>query len=258
MQSLKVSLVQTTLVWNSPEENLVALGERISNIKDTDLILLPEMFTTSFSVKEDAAEIAYAFQDKTLAWLKDIATKLSSTLAGSIIWKEDEKFFNRMIWMSPSGEFETYNKRHAFSYGGEDKVFTCGSERKVFEINGWRVLPQICYDLRFPVWARNQDDYDVLINVANWPKVRRDAWRTLLKARAIENQAYSIGVNRIGKDPNVQYAGDSIVYDPWGELILDAEDKDGVFSFELDPNLLKEIREKYPFLNDRDSFSILT
>ncbi|MCB0317242.1 MAG: hypothetical protein KDD56_00690 [Bdellovibrionales bacterium] len=257
MQNLIVSFIQTDLVWNSPQENLDKFERIISKqALKTDLILLPEMFTSGFSVDMDSVKKIAAYSQNTISWLRNIAIESSATIAGSIIVEEDKNYFNRIIWMENTGEHKFYDKRHTFSYGLESDVFKQGIERKIFNINGWRVLPQVCYDLRFPVWARNQDDYDLFINLANWPKVRRDAWNTLLKARAIENLAFTVGVNRIGTDPNLEYAGDSKIHDPWGELVLDAKQEEGLFTFELNADRLIQIRNQYPFLKDRDSFEI--
>ncbi|MEZ4858525.1 MAG: amidohydrolase [Flavobacteriaceae bacterium] len=258
MEKLTTTLIQTQLHWENPEANRKMFSEKIAQIsEETDLIILPEMFTTGFSM--NARQFAEAENGKTLTWMQEIAAKKNSALTGSIMVKEDNKFFNRLYFVFPDGSFGSYNKRHAFTLAGEERVYSVGNEKLVVAYKGWKICPLICYDLRFPVWSRNTEGYDLVIYVANWPLTRIAAWDALLRARAIENMAYCIGVNRIGFDANGhEYNGHSAVYDVLGEKISHKDpEKAFVETVTLNKNHVEEMRKKLQFLNDRDNFTLL-
>jgi omega-amidase len=256
MKNIKVSLVQTNLFWEDKTANLKQLDNLIKGLAGyTDLVVLPEMFTTGFSMQADI--LSEATKGPTLSWMQSQAQSLNSVITGSIIVKESDEFYNRLLWVQPDGSFQTYDKRHLFGLGGEDASYTGGKEQVITRVKGWKVLPLICYDLRFPVWSRNTFDYDLLVYVANWPEVRRKAWSTLLAARAVENQVYTLGVNRVGKDGNgVPHTGDSAVYDYAGHPLLTAASVEGVFTIELKAKEQENFRQKLPFLKDRDNFKL--
>lgn len=251
----KVALVQANIYWENVQKNVEHLSELLKHITDVDLIVLPEMFTTGFTSNTALAKINIKIA---LPWMIETARIKNSVLCGSIIIEENESFYNRLFWIEPNGNFSTYDKRHLFSLSDEPKYFTAGTKRLIVEYKGWKFCPLVCYDLRFPIWSRNQNNYDALIYVANWPQKRNYAWDTLLAARAIENQSYVIGVNRFGTDGNkLIYSGNSVVYDALGEKISQIPiQNEWIEIVELDFNSLQEIRSKFPFLNDRDSFSI--
>lgn len=263
MSSLTFTLVQTQLHWENKNENLKMLEEKIKAIKEqTHIVVLPEMFSTGFSMKPE--EFAEKMDGLTVNWMSKTAAERKIILTGSLIIEEDGKFFNRLIWMLPNGQYGYYDKRHLFAYGEEDKHYSAGTQRLIASVNGWKINLMVCYDLRFPVWARQQFDaernfeYDILIYVANWPERRSVAWKSLLRARAIENQCYVIGVNRVGNDGNnIYHSGDSMVIDPLGEILYHGADKEDVFTIQLDKERLKEIREKFQFWRDADGFEIL-
>mgnify|MGYP003644814934 FL=1 len=255
---VRVAIIQTNLVWESPEENRRLLGAKINTIStEVDLIVLPEMFTSGFTMNPDA--VAETMEGKTIAWLKDITKAKQMAIMGSLVVSENNNFYNRMVCVEPSGTITTYDKRHTFTLAGEHNVYTAGTEKVLFNYKGWRICPLVCYDLRFPVWARNVEDYDLLIYVANWPKVRIDAWDTLLKARAIENMTYCIGVNRVGLDGNnFEYSGHSAAYDVLGNRIDTlSENEEAIQIVTLEKNAIKKYREKLNFLNDRDQFNLI-
>jgi len=254
--NLNICLLQANLIWEDKEANLNMFEQMISSLNaPADIILLPEMFTTAFSMNPEP--LAESMDGLGIKWMLEKSRQTNSLIAGSLIIKEDEDYFNRFIAMSPDGIIASYDKRHLFRMSEEETSYKQGFNRIVFEWRGWRILPQICYDLRFPVWIRNQDDYDLILFVANWPEPRRDVWRTLLLARAIENQAYVAGVNRIGKDHNmVNHAGDSMIISPKGVIIKDSGKKSGSFYAKLSNRELMKFREKFPVHLDRDSFSI--
>lgn len=256
MQALRVSLVQSDLVWRNPTENLKNFQEELLKlVNNTDLIILPEMFTTGFSMD---TSIAQKSSEMGIDWLKSMAQTTNAHIMGSMMVEEDEKYYNRLIIASPSGELKYYDKRHLFSYGHEDKYYTQGQKRIEVEINGWKICPLICYDLRFPVWARNNVEYDLLVYIANWPNTRMFAWNSLLPARAIENQSYVVGVNRIGSDGNkLKYSGGSAVYDYQGQKCLDLEDKAAFETIILEKDDLINFRTKFPFLMDMDKFLLV-
>jgi len=253
--TLNIALIQTGLYWENPENNRTMFEEKIDSISDNiDLIVLPEMFTTGFTMKPENIDINEG--DVTVKWMQGLAQKNEVALIGSIICKEQDKFFNRLFFVPPEGGLKTYDKKHTFTLAGEDKVYGAGKEKLIFEYKGFKICPMICYDLRFPVWARNTEDYDVLIYVANWPKKRINAWDTLLKARAIENMAYCIGLNRTGKDGlDFEYPGHSAVYDVLGKPLAFSEEEEILYAT-LDKKHIESTRKKLKFLEDRDSFSL--
>lgn len=255
--SLTISLVQTNTVWENIEANLRSLSSKIEDIEeDTDMIILPELFSTGFTMEVEG--VAESMDGKGVLWMKDIAKNKNCLVIGSLLIKESEAYFNRLIVTFPNGTLEHYDKRHLFSFAGEDKVFKGGKERLIFEYKGFRICPLICYDLRFPVWARNTEEIDLLIFVANWPNARMLAWDTLLKARAIENLCYVIGVNRVGEDNNhLIYSGHSAAYDAMGATLLSFEPgKEAVRSALMDRRHIEQTRKQFRFLEDRDSFTI--
>ncbi|HXH17614.1 MAG TPA: amidohydrolase [Chitinophagales bacterium] len=255
---LQVTLVQTYLHWEDISANLHHFEKIIRPLKNsTDLIVLPEMFTTGFSM--NAKQLAEKMDGKTIRWMKRMAQEVKAVIAGSIILQDKEKHYNRFIWMRPDGTHAHYDKRHLFGMGGEQKYYAAGKKRLLVSLNGWRICPQVCYDLRFPVWNRNRNDYDVLIFVANWPERRNFAWKHLLQARAIENQCYVIGVNRIGRDGHgVYHSGDSALIDPLGEVVFTQADIPFTSTFRLSRKRLDYVRSKLPFLKDADHFEIYT
>lgn len=261
MSNLLVTVIQTNLHWEDKKANLQMLEEKIGNIKErTEVVVLPEMFSTGFSMKPE--KLAETMEGETVQWMKRVAAERKIILAGSVIIKENDNYFNRLIWMLPNGQSGIYDKRHRFAFAGEDKHYTAGNKRLIASVKGWKINLQVCYDLRFPVWARQQSqsegpEYDVLIYVANWPERRSLAWKTLLQARAIENQCYVIGINRVGNDGNnIYHSGDSMIIDPLGEIMYYKKDEEDVFTISLDKEHLKTIREKLPFLKDADHFMI--
>ena len=257
MQYLKTAIIQTDLVWLNAEKNLQQILEKINHIKEeVDLIVLPEMFTTGFSMHPQ--EVAETMQGNTVKWMQRIAAGKNIAIAGSVIISENRKYYNRFLFVHPTGEVNYYDKKHLFTLAGEHKIYTSGNEKLIVNYKGWKICPLVCYDLRFPVWARNAENYDVLIYVANWPKPRITAWDTLLKARAIENMCYTIGVNRVGKDANkLQYSGHSAIYDCLGEKLTEiTPNKEEVALITLDKNHLDIVRKKLNFLSDKDVFKI--
>lgn len=256
-EELKIAFIQSDLVWENPRQNRANLEDKIDEIRNgVDLIILPEMFTTGFTM--NASAVAETMQGDTVKWMVDIAAKCGSAIVGSIIINEDEKYYNRLLFVHPAGEIECYDKRHTFTLAGEDKVFASGSKKLIVNYKDWKICPLICYDLRFPVWARNTDDYDVLIYVANWPKPRILAWDALLKARAIENMSYCIGVNRVGLDkPQFEYCGHSAVYDVLGNALTTIRpNKEQIEIVTLQKKHITYYRNKLKFLDDRDSFIV--
>lgn len=269
MSSLTITLIQTNLHWENKKANLTMLSEKINNIREkTELVVLPEMFTTGFSMKPQI--LAEKMDGETIDWMKKISSEKKIILTGSIIIEENNKFYNRLVWMLPNGEYGIYDKRHLFAYGDEHTHYTAGNKRLIASVKGWRINLQVCYDLRFPVWARQspspnlspggegqKQEYDVLVFVANWPEKRSLAWKTLLQARAIENQCYVIGVNRVGEDDNgINYSGDSMIIDPLGEILYQKTNDEDVFTYTLEKEKLIEVRDKFPFMKDSDSFII--
>ncbi|MCI9844260.1 nitrilase family protein [Flavobacterium pectinovorum] len=253
---MKIALIQSDLVWESPKGNIFDFEAKISEIKaSVDLIVLPEMFSTGFTM--NPKDVAETMQGETVLWMQALAKEKKSAIAGSLIIQENNQFYNRMLFVFPTGEIQFYDKRHLFTLAGEDKVYTAGNKKQIVEYLGWKICLQVCYDLRFPVFARNVENYDLLLYVANWPKVRINAWDILLKARAVENLSYTIGVNRTGFDANHhQYNGHSQVIDFLGNPILEPQENEGVFIVGLDKNIMLETRKKMDFLSDKDVFEI--
>jgi predicted amidohydrolase len=269
---LNLSLIQLDILWENPSANRLKLETYFLEIGNfTDVIVLPELFTTGFSM--NPAPIAETMDGITLSWLLHWAKKLETAICGSLVITENGNYYNRFVFETPQGEIETYDKRHRFMMAGEGEKYTAGSSRVLIEYLGWKILPQICYDLRFPVFSRNTVDYDVVIYVANWPKARIAAWDALLTARAIENMAYSVGVNRVGQDGNgLEYVGHSAIYDVLGmdcsiskghldQLSVTSEGddfkvKEGIIPVSLSKSLITTIRAQLPFLEDRDSFTL--
>ncbi len=255
---LNIALIQSDLIWEDAAQNRKHFSKKINAItQPVDLIILPEMFTTGFSMHPE--KNAETMDGETVQWLTKIAKEKEVAITGSLVIQEAGNYYNRLLFVYPSGAIKTYDKKHTFTLAGEDKVFTSGNKKLILEYKGWRIFPMICYDLRFPVWARNVENYDVLIYVANWPKPRISAWETLLKARAIENMSYSIGVNRIGTDANkLSYTGNSLAYDSLGDTIVAL--KPNTIQTEIIALTKEELiatRNKFQFLNDMDSFEIL-
>ena len=254
---LKVALVQSNTVWEKRKQNRERLSLKIDEIQQSyDLIVLPETFTTGFSMKPDG--LAETMEGKTVQWMREVASGKGCAITGSLIIEEKGKYYNRLLFVHPNGNIQHYDKRHLFSLAGEDKVFTKGSEKLIIDYLDWKICPLICYDLRFPVWARNTEDIDALIYVANWPKPRILAWDTLLKARAIENLCYCIGVNRVGEDPEQnEYVGNSAIYDVLGNPVSNIKpNREQTEVVTLDKNHISFYRNKLSFLKDKDDFNL--
>lgn len=254
---MKIALIQAPLTWENPQANRKYFEEKINAVQqEIDLIVLPEMFTTGFTM--NPKDVAESMEGETISKLKDWARNKNVAITGSLIIAEKENYYNRLVFVFPSGEIQYYDKRHLFSLAGEEKVYTPGKSRLIVNFKGWKICPLVCYDLRFPVFSRNTEDYDLLLYVANWPKPRTNAWDILLKARSVENMCYTIGVNRIGFDESGhEYIGHSQAIDFLGNMVSNAEAFEGVFIADLDKNTMLEARQKFGFLNDRDSFEIL-
>jgi predicted amidohydrolase len=254
---MKLALVQLPLVWEDPKSNRVNIEQKINAIESgTDLIVLPEMFTTGFTMQPE--RVAETMNGETIQWMQSLAKAKNAAITGSLIIVEEGKYYNRLVFVFPTGEIQQYDKRHLFTLAGEDGVFTSGTSKVVIEYKGWKICPLICYDLRFPVFSRNTENYDLLIYVANWPKTRINAWDTLLKARSIENMSYTIGVNRLGVDDNnLEYVGHSQIVDYLGNPVIEPQTTEGVFIAEIDKNSLLETRKKLDFLKDKDTFKLL-
>jgi predicted amidohydrolase len=262
MSTLSITTIQSNLFWEDKTANLQMLQKKIDSIEEkTEIVILPEMFSTGFSMQP--LLLAEKMDGETIDWMKTVSNKNGIVLTGSIIIEEAGKFYNRLIWMLPNGQYGYYDKRHLFAYGEEDKHYSPGNKRLIASVKGWKINLQVCYDLRFPVWARHQPkndqaEYDVLIYVANWPERRSHAWKTLLCARAIENQCYVVGVNRVGEDAkNINYSGNSLVIDPMGQVLYHMADEEDINTINLSKEKLEEVRTKFPFLNDADDFTIL-
>ena len=266
MSALTFTIIQTNLHWENPGKNLEMLGEKINGIHEkTEIVILPEMFTTGFSMKPGT--LAEDMNGESIAWMRRIAAQKRIILTGSLMVNENKKFYNRLVWMLPNGQMGLYDKKHLFAYANEHEHFSSGSRRLIASVKGWKINLLVCYDLRFPVWSRQSTvmdngvktvEYDVLVYVANWPERRNQAWKTLLQARAIENQCFCIGVNRVGKDGNdIYYSGDSMVVNPLGEVLYHKAHDEDVYTFSLEKEDLENIRAKMPFWKDADPFMIL-
>lgn len=254
--NITISAIQADLVWENKAANLQKFEALAETIPFTDLIVLPEMFSTGFSM--NGSILAETMDGITVEWMKKLAAKKNAAICGSVIIANQGHFFNRFIFAEPNGKLSHYDKRHLFTMGNESDFYTAGNQRIIISYRGFRILPLICYDLRFPVWSRNQNDYDLLIYTANWPAPRRHAWKTLLQARAIENQSYLIAVNRTGEDANgIRYCGDSLIIDAKGKITAQLPDNhEGVITETFSLESLQQFRKKFPVLNDADVFSI--
>lgn len=254
-EKLNIALLQSSLVWEAPEANRAHFSKKLDLVSnDVDLAILPEMFTTGFTMSPE--NLRAHESENTVDWMLNEAKRKNLALVGSVVFYENDKYYNRLFFVRPSGEVSSYNKRHTFTLAGEHKKYTSGKSIEIVEYKGFKINPLICYDLRFPVWSRNTDDYDILIYVANWPKPRITAWDALLKARAIENMAYCVGVNRIGKDEKgLEYNGHSAVYDPLGETQV-FSDREEIIETAVSKKYIDEVRSKLRFLKDRDDFNL--
>lgn len=250
-------MIQTDIVWENTEANLAHYEQKIQALKGQQhIIVLPEMFSTGFSM--NSKQLAEPMNGPSVQWLKKMAAENRSIITGSLIIEEEGHYYNRMLWVLPNGDVGHYDKRHLFSYAGEDQHYTAGQKRFIASVNGWKICLLVCYDLRFPVWSRNTDDYDALIYVANWPEQRNMVWETLLQARAIENMSYVVGVNRVGTDGNGHnYIGNSSIYSPLGELIWKKPQEECIHTATLSYTNIEASRQRFTFLNDRDKFMLL-
>jgi omega-amidase len=253
---MKIALIQSDLYWEDASSNRKNFESKINQIDSgVNLVVLPEMFSTGFTM--NASEVAETMQGETVLWMQSMAKQKQLAIVGSLIITEEGKYYNRMLFVFPNGEIQQYDKRHLFSLAGEHKYYEAGTQKVIVEYLDWKICLQICYDLRFPVFARNTENYDLLLYVANWPKVRTNAWDALLKARAIENLSYVVAVNRVGLDANeYEHIGHSQVIDFLGNPVLDPQEKEGVFIVEVDKKPMLETRKKLDFLSDRDQFEI--
>lgn len=253
---MKIALIQSDLYWEDASANRKNFESKINQIdSEVNLVVLPEMFSTGFTM--NASEVAESMQGETVLWMQSLAKQKQLAIVGSLIIAEEGRYYNRMLFVFPNGAIQQYDKRHLFSLAGEHKYYEAGTQKVIVEYLDWKICLQICYDLRFPVFARNTENYDLLLYVANWPKVRTNAWDALLKARAIENLSYVVAVNRVGLDANeYEHIGHSQVIDFLGNPVLDPRENEGVFIVEVDKKTMLETRKKLDFLSDRDSFEI--
>ena len=263
MSSLQFSLIQGNLFWEDKEANLSMFSEKLKSIeKPTEIIVLPEMFSTGFSMHPE--KFAETMDGPTIDWMRRWSFEKKAILTGSLIIEEGGNYYNRLIWMLPNGQLGYYDKRHLFAFAGEDLKYASGNKRLIASVKGWKINLQICYDLRFPVWARQQiieeenKEYDVLLYVANWPEKRNHAWKTLLSARAIENQCFAIGLNRTGEDGhNINHSGDSMVVGPLGEILYHCAYEENIFHITLQKEEINNTRAHFPFWKDADDFKII-
>lgn len=261
MSAISISLIQSEIFWEDISKNLEMFEEKINSLTGkTEVVVLPEMFSTGFNMQPE--KFSETLDGRTIKWMQYLSRKNNLIITGSVIIKEDNKYYNSLIWMQPDGKFYHYNKRHLFAYAGENEKYSAGNKRLIVSVKGWKINLQVCYDLRFPVWSRqtkgDNPEFDIIIYVANWPSSRINAWKTLLKARAIENQCYVAGVNRVGNDGNHNlYNGNSMVVDPLGEVIYQKPDTEDIFTIKLEMENLEKIRAKFPFLKDSDEFRIM-
>lgn len=256
MKPLTISLIQSDIYWEQKERNLDSLTKKISALPQSQVVLLPEMFATGFTINTNLAE---KMEGMVMTWMKEMAKTFRKIIAGTVLIQDNNQFFNRLIWMQPNGQYYLYDKRHLFSYAKEDEVFQAGNQKLIVQVNGWKINLQVCYDLRFPVWSRQTiETYDILINLANWPEKRIHAWDILLQARAIENLSFVVGVNRVGEDDkNNSYCGNSLIVSPLGEVIMKGLNAESIFTYTFKKELLLEVRAQYPFLLDADQFLVL-
>ncbi len=253
--TLNISLLQVPLVWQQPDANRVNFENYLARLPNTDLIVLPEMFTTGFTM--ETRQYAEEMDGISVRWMTDMAKARNAVITGSLIIKTDAGYYNRLVWMRPDGSYDTYDKRHLFRMAKEQEHYQAGQTNRIFTLNGWRIMPQICYDLRFPVWSRNTLEYDLLFYVANWPTSRRFAWQNLLRARAIENICYVAAVNRVGKDGNgYDHSGDSVVLNFRGEELVGSSDTELITTIQLDKVKLLEFRRAFPAHLDADDFIV--
>jgi omega-amidase len=258
MENLKITLFQAYLFWEKTDKNLHNISLRLSGIREkTDLIILPEMFNTGFTM--NAEQLGEPMNGKTMQWMAKTASQYECVVTGSLIIAQNDKYYNRLIWMRPDGSYECYDKRHLFALGKEHHTYTAGTKKLIVELKGWKICPMICYDLRFPVWMRNvNEEYDLMLIVANWPERRALHWRTLIPARAVENQSYIIGVNRVGHDGNeIYHSGDSTCIDPNGNVVYYKRDEEDLYTFSIIGDELVKTRRAFPFLKDADKFELL-
>lgn len=261
MSSLTFTLLQSNLFWEDVDANLNMFTQKIESISTkTNVVILPEMFSTGFSMQPQL--LAQTIDGSCVNWMKAMAAQHKIIITGSVMIKEDDKYYNRLIWMQPNGSYGSYNKRHCFAFANEHKHYTAGNKKLIAQANGFKINLKICYDLRFPVWSRQENKnnlYDVLIYVANWPQKRSYAWKNLLVARAIENQCYVIGVNRVGFDGNnIEHSGDSMVVNPLGEILYTKAFDEDVYTFTIQQSQIQEIRNQFPFYKDADEFEIFS
>jgi len=255
MNNLKIAVIQSDIIWEKPSENLKRYAGMIKVSGNPDLVILPEMFSTGFTMEPE--RVNETMDGESVKWMKDVSKKSNCAITGSLIIEEQGKIFNRCLWVTPDGTVEYYDKKHLFTMSGEDRHYTPGNRKLVVNYKGWRICPLICYDLRFPVWSRNCEEYDLLIYIANWPSSRHQAWKALLPARAVENQSWCIGVNRVGKDgAGLSYKGDSVLVDPKGNADFFGEN-DQLRMFEINYQELIDFRKKFPVLKDRDKFKLV-
>jgi len=257
-EDIKISILQLDLIWENPSANLKKIDSLLAGkLNDSEVLFLPEMFTTGFTM--NPLSVVEPMDGESVLWMKNRAKEWNTILAGSLVIEENDQIYNRFLWVSPNGDIQYYDKRHLFRMGDENEHYSSGKQKLITNVRNWRFRPLVCYDLRFPVWSRNRADYDILTYVANWPESRRHVWNNLLIARALENQSYVVGVNRIGKDRNgITYAGDSVIVDPRGNLL--SKTQPNMESFEtvcLSMKELREFREKFPVVIDADEFTLL-
>ena len=253
---MNIALIQSNLIWEHPKANRIYFEEKINSLEEqVNLIVLPEMFSTGFTM--NPAAVAETMQGETVLWMQSLAKAKKTAITGSLVIEESANFYNRMLFVFPSGEIQFYDKKHLFTLAGEDKVYTAGNQKIIVDYLGWKICPMVCYDLRFPVFSRNVENYDLLLYVASWPEKRIQAWDTLLKARAIENMSYVVAVNRVGVDDNQdQYVGHSQVIDFLGNYELEPQETENVFVIRLDRDKMLSARKSFGFLNDKDTFQL--
>lgn len=259
MSTLTITTIQANLAWEDKATNLQRFEYKIKDIGSrTEVVILPELFSTGFSMRPEV--LAETMEGEAVNWMKRVSAENNIIITGSLIIEEAGKYFNRLLWVLPNGQYGYYDKRHLFAYGKEDEHYNAGNKRLIASVKGWKINLQVCYDLRFPVWARqqqkeNETEYDLLIYVANWPERRSHAWKTLLCARAIENQCYVVGVNRVGNDGNnIYHSGNTLVIDPLGQVLYHMADEEEVNTITLSKGKLEEVRTTFPFWKDADDF----
>lgn len=256
MDELRIALIQSKLQWEDKAANRAMFKDKISSLdKQADIIVLPEMFTTGFSMKPE--NLAESMNGESIVWMKEMSYSADAIIVGSMIIEENSKYYNRLIWMRPDQTFESYDKRHLFRLANEQDIYTAGQTKKIVEYKDWKINLNICYDMRFPVWSRNQNDYDILLNVANWPAKRSYPWKTLMRARAIENMSYVVALNRVGDDGNGYYhSGDSAIIKADGTTIVEQANEEKILWGELSISELESFRDRFQFYKDADDFKI--